>query len=109
LQQIFICAYEEKYKMKPAEGLIISAMIMTTMLVINGPCLAASLENGAKGLNQSEISTTWDLSSLFKSSEDANAEFLRLQTKSQEINATFRPLFENLSGTALLGYIEAGI
>ena len=97
-----------KHKMKRAEGLFISAMIMAIMLVINGPCLAASLENGAKGLNQSEITTTWDLSSLFKSSEDATAEFLRLQTKSQEINATFRPLFENLSGTALLGYIEEG-
>ncbi|MBN1236750.1 MAG: M3 family oligoendopeptidase [Methanotrichaceae archaeon] len=58
------------------------------------------------GLNRSEITTSWDLSILFKDRETATVEFERLQKKSQKINATFRPRFENLTGMALLEYIE---
>ena len=50
--------------------------------------------------------TSWDLSILFKDRETATAEFVRLHKKSQEINATFRPRFENLTGKALPEYIE---
>ncbi len=58
-------------------------------------------------LNQSEITTSWNLSSLFQDREAASAEFARLQMMSEDINATFRPLFPNLTGPVLLDYIEA--
>ena len=82
-------------------------MLIAIMLLISGSCLAASPEKGMDGLNRSEITTSWDLSNLFKDKETATAEFEGLQNKSQEINATFRPLFKNLTGKALLEYIEA--
>ncbi|MEI8003509.1 MAG: hypothetical protein WCG94_04175, partial [Methanothrix sp.] len=82
------------------------AMFISIMLLINGSCLAASPEKGMDGLNRSEITTSWDLSILFKDKETATAEFERMHKKSQEINATFRPRFENLTGKALLEYIE---
>lgn len=88
---------------KSAEGFFISAMIIAIML---GSCLAASPEKGMAALNRSEITTSWDLSDLFKDRETATAEFERLQKKSQEINATFRPRFESLNGPTLLEYIE---
>jgi oligoendopeptidase F len=91
---------------KSAERFFILAVLIATMLFINGFCLAASPDKGMDGPNRSEITTSWDLSILFKDPESATAEFERLQIKSQEINATFRPRFENLTGTTLLEYIE---
>ena len=81
-------------------------MLIAIMLFINGFCLAASPDKGMDGSNRSEITTSWNLSILFKDRETATAEFERLQIMSQEINATFRPRFENLTGTTLLEYIE---
>ena len=89
-----------------AERFFISAMLIAIMLFINGFCLAASPDKGMDGSNRSEITTSWNLSILFKDRETATAEFERLQIMSQEINATFRPRFENLTGTTLLEYIE---
>ena len=92
---------------KSAEGFLITAMFIAIMLLISGSSLAASPEKGMDGLNRSEITTSWDLSTLFKDKETATAEFEGQQKMSQEINATFRPLFKNLTGKALLEYIEA--
>ncbi|MDD1751039.1 MAG: M3 family oligoendopeptidase [Methanothrix sp.] len=91
---------------KSAEGFFIMAMFIAIMLLINSISLAASPEKEMAGLNRSEITTSWNLSILFKDRETATAEFERLQKKSQEINATFRPRFENLTGKALLEFIE---
>jgi len=92
---------------KSAEGFLITAMFIAIMLLISGSSLAASPEKGMDGLNRSEITTSWDLSTLFKDKETATAEFEGQQKMSQEINATFRPLFKNLTGKVLLEYIEA--
>ncbi|MDQ1261572.1 MAG: oligoendopeptidase, partial [Euryarchaeota archaeon] len=92
---------------KSAEGFLISAMLIAVMLLINGSCLAASPGNETTGRNASEITTSWDLSNLFKDRDAATAEFEALQNRSQEINATFRPMFKNLTGNVLLEYIEA--
>lgn len=91
---------------KSAKRLSVLAVLIAPMLFINGFCLAASPDKGMDGLNRSEITTSWDLSILFKDRETATVEFERLQKKSQKINATFRPRFENLTGMALLEYIE---
>ncbi|MDD1748391.1 MAG: peptidase, partial [Methanothrix sp.] len=91
---------------RSAERFFISAVVIAVMLLINGSCLAASADKGTDGQNRSEITISWDLSILFKDREAATAEFERMKVRSQEINATFRPRFENLTGTALLEYIE---
>jgi len=89
-----------------AEVLIVSAMFIAIAIAINGPCLAVSQEKGMDELNRSEITTSWNLSNLFEDRETASAEFERLRKMSQETNATFRPLFQNLTGPVLLEYIE---
>ncbi|HPS91366.1 MAG TPA: peptidase, partial [Methanothrix sp.] len=81
------------------------------MLLIGGSGLAASAGDGTAGQNENNnrgnITTSWDLSSLFKDRQAAVAEFSALKNDSQKINATFRPRFANLTGEVLLEYIEA--
>ena len=60
-----------------------------------------------KPLNPDEVTTEWNDSYLFDSKEDALEELEVLKKRSEEINETFRPKFENLSGPVLLDYIEA--
>lgn len=81
-------------------------MFVAFMPLISGPCPAASHENGMDELNLSEITTSWDLSTIFKDKETATAEFERLHKTSQKISAEFRTCFESLTGKALLEYIE---
>lgn len=87
------------------------AALIAIMLLIGGSGLAASAGNGTTGQNESNnlgnITTSWDLSSLFKNREAAVSEFGSLKNESQKINATFRPRFANLTGEVLLEYIEA--
>ena len=90
-----------------AEGLIISALFISLMLAVNCSGSSSSPEKGQEEMNRSEITTSWNLSSLFQDRGAAIAEFEMLKDLSQEINATFRPRFHNLTGPALLEYIEA--
>jgi oligoendopeptidase F len=57
-------------------------------------------------LNPDDVTTEWDDSYLFSTREDALKELGSLKKRSEEINETFRPEFEELSGSALLDYIE---
>ncbi len=57
-------------------------------------------------IDPDEITTEWDESYLFSSREDAQEELEELRQRSVEISETFRPEFEELSGLALLDYIE---
>lgn len=57
-------------------------------------------------LNISNVTTTWDLSFLFDSKEEAETGFEELELQSENINETYRPKFETLDGTALLEYLE---
>ncbi len=57
-------------------------------------------------LNISNATTTWNLSFLFSSREEALAEFDEIKLSSEYINETYRPKFNNLTGTALLNYLE---
>ncbi|WP_410509546.1 M3 family oligoendopeptidase [Methanosarcina hadiensis] len=59
-----------------------------------------------KEINPEEITTEWNDSYLFNSTEDALKELEALKEKSGEINRTFRPEFEKLSGPILLEYLE---
>ena len=58
-------------------------------------------------LNPAKVTTEWNDSYLFSSREDALQELERLKKRLQEINETLRPQFENLSGKAVLDYLEA--
>ncbi|MEN6292088.1 MAG: hypothetical protein ABFD07_08785, partial [Methanobacterium sp.] len=57
-------------------------------------------------LNPDEVTTEWNNSYLFSSREDALNELETLKKKPEEINSTFRPKFENLSGPVLLNYLD---
>jgi len=57
-------------------------------------------------LNPDEITTEWNASYLFSTREDALKELESLKKRSEGINETFRPEFEELSGFSLLNYIE---
>lgn len=57
-------------------------------------------------INPDEITTEWDNSYLFNSREDALEKLGELKKRSEKINETFRPGFENLSGPVLLNYLE---
>ena len=61
----------------------------------------------SKRLNPDKVTTEWNNSYLFKSKEDALKELEILKNRSEEINQTFRPEFENLAGPVLFNYIEA--
>ena len=58
-------------------------------------------------LNPNEVTTEWNNSYLFNSKEDSLKELEVLNNRSEEINETFRPKFENLSGPVLLNYLNA--
>ncbi|WP_440948655.1 M3 family oligoendopeptidase [Methanosarcina sp. T3] len=59
-----------------------------------------------KELNPDEVTTEWNDSYLFNSREDALEKLEALKKSSEEINETFRPEFERLSGSVLLDYLE---
>ena len=64
-------------------------------------------EHTFEKLNPDEVTTEWNDSYLFSSREDALKELEALKKKPEEINETFRPEFENLSGPVLLDYLDA--
>ena len=57
-------------------------------------------------LDYSKVPTEWNDAYLFSSREDASKELERLKNGPKEINETFRPKFENLSGPVMLEYLE---
>jgi len=80
--------------------------------VLAAPAEAAQPLNGSENntslnLDPSKITTTWNLSFLYKDRYAARAEYERLNMAVNEINETFRPRFGNLTGTTLLDYIQS--
>ncbi|HNX39879.1 MAG TPA: M3 family metallopeptidase [Methanothrix sp.] len=88
------------------------AMLVMLMLFAGVPALGAVQDKQTSGpdrtadLNRSDITTTWNLSFLFKDRDEATAKYEELRNRSQAMNATFRPLFANLTGGTLLAYLE---
>ncbi|MFB3766519.1 MAG: M3 family oligoendopeptidase [Methanotrichaceae archaeon] len=84
--------------------------VITTVLV--APAGAAQPLNASgnvtePGLDVSKITTSWNLSFLYKDKDAAKAEFQRLNLTKEQINQTFRPRFNNLNGSVLLDYIRS--
>ena len=59
----------------------------------------------AQSLDASKITTSWNLSFLYNDKNAAKAEYQKLNMTIGQINQTFRPRFNNLTGTVLLDYI----
>jgi len=85
---------------KAIAGLI--ATVTIAVIVAFSGCV----EEKASELNISDVTTTWDLSFLFSSREEALAEFDEIKLKSEYINETYRSKFDALTGTVLLEYLE---
>jgi oligoendopeptidase F len=57
-------------------------------------------------LDVSMVTTSWNLSSLYKDKGAAVAEYHKLDQSYRQINLTYRPKFDNLTGPVLLDYLE---
>jgi len=66
-----------------------------------------SENNTSRSLDANNVTTSWDLSFLYRDKDAAKAEYQRLSLASEQINRSFRPKFSNLTGTVLLDYIES--
>lgn len=75
------------------------------MITITATCLAASVD-AASPLNVSNVTASWDLSFLYQDKDHAKAEYQRLNLATMQINQSFRPRFDELTGAVLLDYIE---
>ncbi len=86
----------------------ISAIVATSMTdpTENGLSLNATGNVTDQSLDVSKVTTTWNLSFLFKNKDAARAEYQRLELATERVNQTFRPKFDNLTGTVVLDYIE---
>jgi len=65
-----------------------------------------SVEQTFEEFNPDKVTTEWNDAYLFSSREDALKELESFKKRSEEISETFRPEFEELSGSSLLNYIE---
>ena len=83
-----------------------SAVLVTALTFVTAIAHDARGEIDSAGQNSSKVTTSWNLSFLFKNREEATSEFNRLRLKTQEINRTFRPEFGRLTGPILLEYIK---
>lgn len=83
---------------------VVTAMADTTE---NDLSLNASGNITDRSLDISKVTTSWNLSFLFEDKDAAKAEYQRLNLTTDQINQTFRPKFDNLTGTVVLDYIES--
>jgi oligoendopeptidase F len=91
---------------------MIAVTSVVAAIVLAAPVEAASPLNTSgnitsQSLDVSNVTTSWDLSFLYKDKDAAKAEHQRLNLTSERINQTYRPKFDNLTGTVLLDYIES--
>ena len=93
-------------------GLVgIAVIISAFTAAILAPAEAAQPSNATgniatQSLDASKITTTWNLSFLYKDKDAAKAEYQKLSLAIEQVNQTFRPRFNNLTGTVLLDYIQ---
>lgn len=101
-------------KKKTITGLI--AIVMIALVAAFSGCIEEkapeptpeipSETHALEKLNVSNVTTTWNLSFLVSTREEALAEFEEIKLRSEYINETYRPKFDTLTGTVLLDYLE---
>jgi oligoendopeptidase F len=94
---------------------IIALGVLLFFTVSSGRGASEEVEKSSENLNEghafekldpNKVTTEWNNSYLFSSKEDASKKLESLKQKSEEMNKTFRPGFENLSGPVLLNFLE---
>ena len=88
----------------------VMSVVAATVLAFSAdatPSLNASENNTSQSLDVRNVTTSWDLSFLYKDKDAAKRECQRLNLSIEKINQTFRPQFDNLTGSVLLDYIES--
>ncbi len=94
---------------------VIAIGVLLFFTVFSGRGASGDVEKTSENLNEehtfekldpNKVTTEWDNSYLFGSREEASKGLESLKQKSEEINKTFRPEFENLSGPVLLNFLE---
>ncbi len=94
---------------------VIALGVLLFFTVSSGRGASGEVEKSSENVNEeytfekldpNKVTTKWNNSYLFGSREDALKELESLKKRSEEINKTFRPEFENLSGSVLLDYLE---
>lgn len=90
---------------------VAAATVLATAALATPADLAPPLNTSgnitAQSLDVGKVTTSWDLSFLYKDKDAAKAEYQRLELAFQQINLSFRPGFSNLTGTVLLDYIQS--
>jgi oligoendopeptidase F len=70
------------------------------------PAIKGSEDIANQKLDADLVTTSWDLSFLYRDKEAAVAEYQKLELASEQINQTNRPKFVDLTGPRLLEYLE---
>jgi oligoendopeptidase F len=91
---------------------MIAVISVVAATVLASPVKAALPLNSTgitalRSLDVSNVTTSWDLSFLYQDKEAAKAEYQKLNLTTQQINKSFRPKFDRLTGAVLLDYIES--
>jgi len=63
--------------------------------------------NQTLNLDLSKITTSWNLSFLYPNKDAAKSELASMRNETEEMNKTYRPAFNNLTGALLLDYIRS--
>jgi oligoendopeptidase F len=91
--------------------ILVSIFSLTLILALSG-CIDNKSTNQKfssdkfEKLNVSNVTTSWNLSFLFSTKEEASSRLEELKTRTNYINETYRLNFDNLTGTVLLSYLE---
>lgn len=99
-------------KIKITAGTSVFALLMI-IVSIASYCTASSEEQNdgnmttnLTSLDADKVTTHWNLTLLYPDGEAAALELNRLKNESEGINTTYRGQFDNLTGQALLGFVE---
>ena len=81
---------------------VAAATVLATTALATPADLAPPLNTSgnitAQSLDVGKVTTSWDLSFLYKDTDAAKAEYKRLELAFEQINLSFRPGFNNLTG-----------
>ncbi|HSD56641.1 MAG TPA: peptidase [Methanotrichaceae archaeon] len=97
-------------KMKEKRIAVLSISIISAILVSLAGATSINEnhldQNVSLSINASNITTTWNLESIFEDNQDALDELKMLKNASIELNKTYRTDFGNLTGQILLNWIN---
>jgi oligoendopeptidase F len=93
-------------------GTILFLIVSFTLILAFSGCIdnkSSTPKNSSEKfekLNISNVTTSWNLSFLFGTKEEASSRLEELKNRTININETYRLKFDNLTGPVLLSYLE---